>query len=110
MTNFRIYLREVGVLENQFCLLLTQLKQEIEKERNSNKIKKRDVPSNLIATGLSDSLSGDISHDKVTKYLNFANLGSKELWEYNKLGIRKHQSDKGGILILDDSIEEKPLH
>ncbi len=32
-----------------------------------------------IATGLSDLLSGDISHDKITKYLNFADLGSKEL-------------------------------
>ncbi len=36
------------------------------------------------ATGLSDLLFGDISHDKITKYLNSADLGSKELWEYNK--------------------------
>ena len=60
------------------------------------------------ATGLSDLLSGDISHDKITKYLNSADLGSKELWEYTKPEIRKHQTDKGGVLILDDSIEEKP--
>ncbi len=60
------------------------------------------------ATGLSDLLSGDISHDKITKYLNSANLGSKKLWEYNKPKIRKHQSDKGGVLILDDSIEPPP--
>ena len=32
------------------------------------------------ATGLSDLLSGDISHDKITKYLNSVDLGSKELW------------------------------
>lgn len=60
------------------------------------------------ATGLSDLLSGDISHDKITKYLNSVDLGSKELWEYNKREIRKHQTDKAGVLILDDSIEEKP--
>lgn len=34
------------------------------------------------ATGLSDLLSGDISHDKITKYLNSEDLGSKELWVY----------------------------
>jgi hypothetical protein len=60
------------------------------------------------ATGLSDLLSGDISHDKITKYLNSEELGSKELWVYVKPEIRKHQTDKGGVLILDDSIEEKP--
>ena len=60
------------------------------------------------ATGLSDLLSGDISHDKITKYLNSADLGSKELWEYAKPHIRKHEDQQGGVLILDDSIEEKP--
>ena len=60
------------------------------------------------ATGLSDMLSGYISHDKITKYLNSVDWGSKELWEYNKREIRKHQTDKGGVLILDGFIEEKP--
>ena len=60
------------------------------------------------ATGLSDMLSGDISHDKITKYLNSTELGSKELWLYAKPQIRKHEDPKGGVLILDDSIEEKP--
>ncbi len=50
MTNSRIHLRQVGVSENQFRLLLTQLKQEIEKEKNSNKIKKRGVVSKVITT------------------------------------------------------------
>ena len=49
------------------------------------------------ATGLSDMLSGDISHDKITKYLNSVDLGSKELWEYNKREITKHQT---GIVSL----------
>ena len=60
------------------------------------------------ATGLSDLLSGEISHDKITKYLNSEDLGSKELWVYVKPEIRKHELKKGGALILDDSIEEKP--
>jgi len=60
------------------------------------------------ATGLSDLLSGDVSHDKITKYLNSEDLGSKELWVYVKPEIRKHELEKGGVLILDDSIEEKP--
>ncbi len=42
------------------------------------------------ATGLSDLLSSDISHDKITKYLNSADFDSKKLWEYNKPKIRKH--------------------
>ncbi len=50
MTNSRIYLRQIGISENQFSLLLTQRKQEIEKERNSIKIKKRGVPSKVITT------------------------------------------------------------
>lgn len=60
------------------------------------------------ATGLSDLLSGSISHDKVTKYLNSAELNSKDLWLYAKSHIRKHENNQGGVLILDDSIEEKP--
>ena len=35
-------------------------------------------------------------------------LGSKELWSYVKSQVRKHEIDNGGVLILDDSIEEKP--
>ena len=60
------------------------------------------------ATGLSDLLSGEISHDKVTRYLNSEDLGSKELWVYIKPEVRKHEANKGGALLLDDSIEEKP--
>ena len=35
------------------------------------------------------------------------NLSSKELWEYIKPEIRKIEQDVGGVLILDDTIEEK---
>ena len=55
-----------------------------------------------------DIMSGDISDDKITRYLNYEDLGSKDLWRYNKPEIRRHEKARGGVLILDDSIEEKP--
>lgn len=60
------------------------------------------------ATGLSDLLSGAISHDKITRYLNSQDFGSKQLWSYSKSTIRQHEERSGGVLILDDTIEEKP--
>jgi len=60
------------------------------------------------ATGLSDLLSGDLSHDKITKFLNSTDMGSKELWRYVKPQVRSHESLGNGVLILDDSIEDKP--
>lgn len=60
------------------------------------------------ATGLSAMLSGDVSHDQVTRFLNKSALDSKELWLYVKPQIRRHETKTGGVLILDDSIEEKP--
>jgi hypothetical protein len=59
------------------------------------------------ATGLSDLLEGQISHDKITRFLNSEEFSSKELWEYIKPEVRKVEEDTGGVLILDDSIEEK---
>jgi DDE superfamily endonuclease len=59
------------------------------------------------AIGLSDLLEGQISHDKITRFLNRKTASSKELWEYIKPEIRKIEQDVGGVLILDDTIEEK---
>ena len=59
------------------------------------------------AIGLSDLLQGKISHDKITRFLNGKEAASKELWEYIKPEIRRVEQDLGGILILDDTIEEK---
>jgi hypothetical protein len=59
------------------------------------------------ATGLSDLLDGQISHDKITRFLNSKKLSSKSLWEYIKPEIRKIEQNVGGVLILDDTIEEK---
>jgi hypothetical protein len=60
------------------------------------------------STVLSDLLCGAMSHDKFTRLLNAAALGSQDLWLYIKPEIRKNEKQSGGILILDDSIEEKP--
>lgn len=59
------------------------------------------------AVGLSDLLEGRISHDKVTRFLNREEFTSKDLWEYVKPDLRKIEEDKGGVLIIDDTIEEK---
>lgn len=59
------------------------------------------------ATGMSDMLFGDISQDKITRFLRFNLFGSKELWQYIKPMVRQKES-ANGVLILDDAIEEKP--
>ena len=59
------------------------------------------------AVGLSDLLEGRISHDKITRFLNSPEASSKEVWEYIKPEVRKIQQNVGGVLILDDTIEEK---
>lgn len=59
------------------------------------------------AVGLSDLLEGRISHDKITRFLNGEELSSKQLWEYVKPELRKIEEDRGGVLIIDDTIEEK---
>lgn len=60
------------------------------------------------AVGLSDLLEGRISHDKITRFLNKEEFASRELWEYIRPEVRKIEEDKGGVLIIDDTIEEKP--
>lgn len=60
------------------------------------------------ATGLSLLLDGQISHDKITRFLNNNQFDSKDLWHYVKPAVRRQEQDKGGVLIIDDSIEEKP--
>jgi hypothetical protein len=59
------------------------------------------------AIGLSELLEGRISHDKITRFLNGKESSSRELWEHIKPEIRKIEQDVGGVLILDDTIEEK---
>ena len=60
------------------------------------------------AIGLSNLLEGDLSHDQVTRFLNRNDYGAKDLWQYVKADVRQHEQRSGGILIIDDAIEEKP--
>ena len=59
------------------------------------------------ATGLSELLARDVSHDQVTRHLSGTRKTSADLWHVDKPFVRKVQS-KTGVLIIDDSIEEKP--
>lgn len=59
------------------------------------------------ATGLSKLLDGEVSHDKITRFLNNEKFSSKDLWQYVKKEVRKHEEAKGGVFIFDDTIEEK---
>jgi DDE superfamily endonuclease len=60
------------------------------------------------ATGLSSLLEGSISHDQVTRFLNRNVFDSKDLWGYVKPQVRQAEQEQGGVLIIDDAIEEKP--
>jgi len=59
------------------------------------------------ATGLSRLVDNDISHDKITRLLSKQDFDSKDLWRMIKKDIRKVESNDG-VLIFDDTIEEKP--
>lgn len=59
------------------------------------------------ATGLSIMTEGEISHDKITRFLSGNELGSKELWKMVKPTVRKIEREDG-IIAIDDTIEEKP--
>lgn len=63
--------------------------------------------SQTSATGLSHLLDGEISHDQITRFLANKKKTSKDLWLKVKPFIKKMQSEKG-VLIIDDSIQEKP--
>jgi hypothetical protein len=59
------------------------------------------------ATGLSELLEGEVSHDQVTRYLAGAKKTASDLWRTVKSVVREIQAAEG-VLIIDDSIEEKP--
>ena len=59
------------------------------------------------ATGLSALLDGQISHDRIRRFLAGAPQSSATLWHRVKPYVRAVQQDDG-VLILDDSIAEKP--
>jgi len=59
------------------------------------------------ATGLSQVLEGEISHDQVSRHLAGKKKTAADLWLTVKPFVRQVQSE-AGVLIIDDSIEEKP--
>ncbi len=59
------------------------------------------------ATGLSNLLDGDISHDTFTRFLSKEEYTSKDLWQQVKPTVREIES-ANGVLIFDDTIQEKP--
>jgi hypothetical protein len=59
------------------------------------------------ATGLSQLLEGEVSHDQVTRYLSGTKKTAADLWHQVKPLVRQIQSG-AAVLIIDDSIEEKP--
>jgi len=61
----------------------------------------------VTATGLSDSVNGLISHDKITRMLYRKPKTSADLWSVVKPLIRQIEGNEG-VLIIDDSISEKP--
>ena len=59
------------------------------------------------ATGLSNLLDGDISHDQITRFLSHKQFNSADLWKNVKKDVREIESDDG-VLIFDDTVQEKP--
>ena len=59
------------------------------------------------ATGLSDMLEGEVSHDRITRFLSKDVYDSRTLWRQVKPMVRKMEQPDG-VLIFDDTIEEKP--
>jgi hypothetical protein len=59
------------------------------------------------ATGLARLLSNEISHDAVTRFLSSEPKTSAALWHVVKPLVRQVERDDG-VIIVDDSIEEKP--
>lgn len=59
------------------------------------------------ATGLSKLLDGRISHDAISRMLSSERQTGKEFWNIIKPLVREI-SDAEGVIIVDDSIEEKP--
>src|SRR5215210_865115 len=59
------------------------------------------------ATGLSALLDGQVSHDRVQRFLAGTKRTSADLWQIVKPHVRAIER-QDGVLILDDSIAEKP--
>lgn len=63
--------------------------------------------SHTTATGLSRMSAGEVSHDKITRFLASEEMDSRALWRLLKPLARQVEGEDG-VLIIDDTIEEKP--
>ena len=63
--------------------------------------------NHVTATGLSKALDGQLSHDKITRFLSEEDFDSKQLWQLAKPVIRQYECDDA-VLIFDDTLGEKP--
>jgi len=61
----------------------------------------------VTGTGLASLLDGQISHDRVQRFLAGSRKTSADLWTLVKPYVRQVEADDG-VLIVDDSISEKP--
>ena len=59
------------------------------------------------ATGLASLLNGEISHDQTQRWLAGEKQTSADVWRVAKPHVRKIE-DANGVMIVDDSIAEKP--
>ena len=59
------------------------------------------------ATGLSAMLEGEVSHDRITRFLSGEDYDSRTLWRLVKPMVREIECEDG-VLIFDDTIQEKP--
>lgn len=62
----------------------------------------------VTATGLSTLLGKSVSHDKITRFLASKPHRTADLWRVVKPFVRQVQA-ADGVMILDDSISEKPF-
>ena len=59
------------------------------------------------ATGLSELVNGQVSHDQITRFLSGEEYTSKDLWQEVKTTVRKVEREDA-VLIFDDTVQEKP--
>lgn len=63
--------------------------------------------SHVTATGLSAMTVGEVSHDRITRFLASEEMDSRALWRLVK-PLARQVEDDDAVLVIDDTIEEKP--
>lgn len=63
--------------------------------------------SHVTATGLSAMTGGEVSHDRITRFLASEEMDSRELWPLVKPLARRVQSDDG-VLVIDTPSRRSP--